>query len=70
MHNLQTVSNPSKLLLSSQVVASAEKVHTEKLKKAEENLKAAIQSNEELRVRLTNTDFKAIYFVYFLLGNP
>ena len=57
MHNLQTLSHPSKLLLFSQVVASAEKVYSKKLKEAEENLKAAIQSNEELKVRQTNIDF-------------
>ena len=51
------------------MLASAKKVYTEDLKKAEENFKAAIQSNEELRVRLTNIDLKAIHFVYFLLGD-
>ena len=74
MHNSHTVSNPRLALcylFSSQVIASPKKVYTEDLKKAEENFKAAIQSNEELRVRLTNIDLKAIiiHFVYFLLGD-
>ena len=58
------VSNPTKLLLSSQDIASAEKSYTEKLKKADENLKAAIQNNEELRVRPADMDLKVIHFVF------
>ena len=44
-------------------MASAKKVHTKELEEVEENLKAAVQRSEELRVRLTNVDLKAIHFV-------